>query len=375
MKTFIVCKHPQSSQITFDLTSYLSSEKKSDAFFVYGLQNNTPNISRSTLPPNVVVKCAHDDKLEMDDLQREIVDYAPDTLLIINSVNVIATVIDLLLPKLREMASHVALYVDMPRQFPRKMHIDKIAAAKDVLQDRLSIYASDIGHFPNITKVLDYGIPDTFPVRVDARKNLGFPEDRKLVLSLGRTDTSIMMFAHVARQYPNAVLVIPVDVGSKDSIAEIFANEMGDMAGDDKIILVKSLQSLNNDEVATLFASVDCVVHANNVGDNNYYLRIASAMEIPQVIPDDSCTPFTFYAFDDVGGKISMYDSGDIGKLVCGALSQNSVNSERGAPERGARKWDDWKDILKEVVGESELEKCKRELEELRKMLKDLKTI
>lgn len=365
MKTFIVCKHPQSSQVIFDLISHLSSVKKSDAFFVYGLQNTTPNLARSNLSPNVTVKCASDERLDVEDLQREIVQYRPDTLLIMSSLPLVSAVIEMLLPKLLEMQTHVALYVDTGRTSQKKVHWDRIKGARDALKGRLSVYARDS---PNATR-LEYGSL-TLKEKIgkdDAKNMLGFPSERKFVLALGRVDTAIIMFSHVAKEYPDATLLLPVDVGSKDMIADIYMNEMGDLASEERITLVKNMATLNTEELGILFGALDCVVYSNYVGDFNPYIQLASSIGVPQVIPEDKCEAFTFYAFDDEGGKVHMYDAADLAKLVCEALG-GKAEASLGA----GVSWDGWVDILKEVEGdggESELERCKRELEELRRQL------
>lgn len=381
-KIFVLCKHPQSSQAVYDVVQFLSTNKEY-SIHVYGLQNNTPSIARCELNSNVTLKSIADDKLDVADLATDLKSFKPDTFVVMNMLNIATTIVDSLVDVFENdlKSTHIVVQYENSRDSTLNVHTQKMAAHKDRFKERI-VYAS-ISELPYLVTVPSELQNVTMD---DARQAIGFPKDKKLILSLGRMDTSIMAFAEVAKTHDDATLVIPMDPFVKDFVSDIFNNEMGSLAREDRLIIIKNMASMSNTEASMVIRAVDVVVHANHVTHFNPYVTVAHCFGKPQVTSEATSydntffvpSRFSFYTFDDLGGKVNMACPKDIAKATCSALAANigTHTFKIDVIEKMQANMKVWVHQIKkvEVAKEdvSEIERYKREIAELKREIEEL---
>lgn len=387
MKCFIVSRHPQSSQYVYDLITHLSSDL-TKSFFVYGVQNNTPHVSRSQLNSNVTVKCSPENRLELESLGTEISNYSPDTLIVIHNINVVTTIIESILTLLTNELSYVnvSMYCEIPRKYPNKTFIDKLTTIKETLGDRFSMFtpSRDNAKLVNGLQVLPYGVGNFQRLaKSEARRMLGLEENKTIILSVGRVDTGAMSFAKIASEFPDTLLMIPVDNVVKEHIQDILTYELDNQG--ERVIMMKEISSLSMNEVVVALSAVDIVLHANVVTDFNMIAHIAAQMQIPQVISQSQCEyltnnvftdeGFDIYTYDDYGGKVELHSPYQFANALRKVLTKNT-QSILNIENTTLMSWDNWNVLFRSATRpskEDEVEKYKREVLRLQKELNDLR--
>ena len=367
MKLFIVCKHPESNQSAYDLLDYLSKESKYAAITVYGVQNTTQSKSRVLQGPRIRFLDVDDNgnKLDIDVLNKELTSTKYDIMIIIHTINIVATIAKSLERTLETLPMKTLLYCEIPREFPHKRYFTCLKTVIDnhKLHGKIRLatpskHGSDLMDkwiCNHITTVLPYGIePGSFyPIPRDvARAAIEYNEpDTFVVFCVGRIDTSILTFADFVGQNPSikTKLMLPIDESLGENVKEFYVNEMSNkgIKEDDALnmlVLLKDMSFMNNEELNIIVCSSNVVLHANPVSDFNIYVPQFALTNTPQIIADiyfnteyidkryiaKVDTVFDFYSFDDYGGRLSLCSHKELSNAL-GTIYNNYHQAELNA--------------------------------------------
>ena len=343
MKLFIVCKHPESNQSTHDLIDYLRKEPKFTTITVYGVQNTTQSKSRILHDHRIRFLDVDDNgnKLDIDVLNKELTTTKYDIMIIIHTINIVATIAKSLEQTLETLSMKTLLYCEIPREFPHKRYFNGLKSVVDnhKLHGKIRLATPskqgndlmDKWITNHMTTILPYGIePGLFyPIPRDvARAAIEYNDsDMFIVFCVGRIDTSILTFADFVGQNPSvkAKLMLPIDESLGENVKEFYINEMGNKGVDEDaalqmLVLLKDVSFMNNEELNVIVCSANVVLHANPVSDFNIYVSQFALTNTPQIIADiyfnteyidkryiaKVNTVFDFYSFDDYGGRLSL---------------------------------------------------------------------
>lgn len=399
MKLFIVCKHPESNQSVYDLIDFLRSSPGAD-ITVYGVQNVTQNKSRvfehgdrGHHGSNIRFIDADDNgsKLDIDVMHRELTTAAYDVVIVIHTVNIVATIAKSIEATLETVTTKALFYCEIPREFPHRRYFDSLKSVVNnpKLAGRVRFATSSHQGLQILERLvtnryagaLPYGItPGAFysiPHDV-ARSAIELREDGTFVVfAVGRMDTSIMLFADFVTHHPTAKakLLLPVDENLSDMVKEFYLNEMGDAVTHDAalgmLVLMKDIAFMNNDELNVIACSANAIVHANAITDFNIHVPQFALTNVPQIVPDIAFNTeyidkryvakvnpvFDFYSFDDYGGRLSLCGHRDFSNAL-GAIYANQGVAEQNARALSAAMgpivtqqlaWKNWRTVIDEL--------------------------
>jgi hypothetical protein len=389
MKLLVVCKHPESHQTSFDFLEYLTIENDLQVT-VYGVQNSTANKSRVVDRQGVRFLEADGNKLDIDVLHKELTSASYDVLIIMHTVNIVATIAKSLEGTMETLATKSLLYCEIPREFPHRRYFESLKSVIEnpKLHGKISLATPSrhgkamldkLVNHPNKTHVLPYGINSgafyAIPHEV-ARSAIEFREDDTFVIfSIGRTDTSILTFAAFVKNHINVKvkLLLPIDENLTDAVKEFYLNEMTASGVEESralnmLVLMKDIAYMNNDELNVIACAANVIVHANAITDFNIYVPQFALTNVPQIVPDISYNTeyidkqlvvkvpalFDFYTFDEYGGKLSLSTHRDFETAL------DTVYKGRAAAQQAARAlnatmgcildtqltWKNWKRVL-----------------------------
>jgi hypothetical protein len=276
------------------------------------------------------------------------------------------------------------LYCEIPRDLPLRKHFDALKAftSEPSIAPRLKVYCSNSENATLLTPFASVDVavlpPGLNPMHYPkipaqaARDALSIKEGDFSVLAIGRIDTGVLMFADFVQRHPalNARLILPIDQNLKDTVVEMYVNELASRGLDPKeyiknLILLRDIGFMSLDEVNIIFHAADVVVHVNPVADYNSLTRICAIVGTPQVIPaipnnvsniDTNLVklvdaPFEFYIFDEYGGKMRLCGHHDMADALNDVLvnfakyeSKSKQLIESTSNEaKTALAWDNWK--------------------------------
>lgn len=360
MKLLMVAKHPESCQSTYDLVEFLTKDASCDVT-VYGVQNVSQNKTRIIERKNVKFIESDDNgnKLDIDVLHKELTEHHYDELLVIHTVNIVATIMKSLEGTLEAVTTKTLLYCEIPRDFPHRRYFDNLKTLVDNPKLHNKVRFSTAGKTGLVLLkklvteqafMLPFGVTlgSYYPIPRDvARAAIEFLDDGTFIIfSIGRADTGVMMFASFLGANPGvkAKLMLPIEENLTDIVKEFYTNEMSlvgfdESAALDMLVLMKDVAFMNNDELNVLVCASDVVVHANPVTDQNVYVPEFSLTAVPQVVPDIAfntefvdkslltkvSTVFNFYTYDEYGGRLSLCSHKDFASVLSSMVTTTGV--------------------------------------------------
>eukprot|EP00798_Chlamydomonas_sp_ICE-L_P019580 gene19580-26263_t len=407
---FVICKHPESSQLTFDVIQTLSTIEKV-SIVVYGVQNVTPNKARVFYRQNVEVIKADDNKLDVDAVLAELTKRSPSDLIVIHTLNIVGAICTSLQSYFESNSNiRIHAYCEVPRDLPLRRHFDTLKefTTNPSVASRVQVLASTTENaallkpFVNRdVRVLPPGVfvdqYKTIPNNA-AREALGIKDGEFTIVALGRIDSVVLMFAEFMSKHPGleARLVMPIDQNIKDVVVEMYVNEFA-LRGLDpkdhikKLVLLRDMGFMSSDEVNIVLNAGNVVVHANPMTDYNIYGYQCALVGVPQVIPalpsnidnlDVSLlklvdTNYQFYIFDEYGGKLRLSGHESLNLLLTDVFTNYAKYADKANSLRKAVKvdvnttlsWDNWRKAFVPPTSGADYQK---EIDDLKQKLSDI---
>ena len=349
-RCIVVCRHPESNQAAWELLTAMAEDTGFTGITVFGVQNTTPNKAR-TLPETKVrvLEPADKNRLDVDQLQRELEAHKYDCLLVVHTVSVVSSVVTALQPQLAARpCMQVGLYCEVAREMCLPRHFAAIGEAAAVLKDRVAIASSVLGRaefaragVPGVRVLAPClslrGVHDVPRTVIEHTRASLQTRDWFTVLSLGRADTSVFMFIDflVRHRGAKAKLVLPIEAGAKEAVTHLFKHEMRlrcpDIVDPTRcLMLMSDIAHLTVDDMRALMCACDVVVHANPGVDYNIPAKVATSLPVVQIVPQRDvhtshldpkrtiAVPcgFEFFTFDDYGGKLGLASPGDLASAL-----------------------------------------------------------
>ena len=411
-----MCRHPESNQAAWELLSAMADDASFTGITVFGVQNTTPNKARALPEPKVrVLEPADKNRLDVDQLQRELEAHKYDCMLVVHTVSVVSSVVTALQPMLATRpAMQVGLYCEVAREMCLPRHFTAIGEAAATLKDTVSIASSALGRAEfaragvHGVRVLApclslRGVNDVPRTVIEHTRTSLQTRDFFTVLALGRADTSVFMFVDFLVRHPGAKakLVLPIEAGAKEAVTHLFKHEMRlrcpDVADPARcLMLMSDIAHLTVEDMRALMCACDAVVHTNPGVDYNVPAKVAACLPVVQVVPrrevhtahlDPKRTVavpcgFEFFTFDDYGGKLGLASPADI------ASALGDVYDARGRPtscvppssdllaETDYANWRRFLSFKREArqaaPAAAEAADCNDQLQEMRKQLQQL---
>ena len=202
------------------------------------------------------------------------------------------------------------------------------------------------GEAPERQTTLAHGVrvPDALPTRItgDARRALGLPADRPVVLAVGMLDTTIKRTDYLVREVaalpaPRPVLALLGADGPDAATVRTLARQL---LGDDGFIA----RAVPHDDVAAYYRAADVFALASlREGFGLAYVE-ALAHGLPIVAHDTSVTR---HLLGDFATLTDISRSGTLARALASALATPSSDDERAARHASARARFGW-DALRE---------------------------
>jgi hypothetical protein len=359
-RCIVVCRHPESNQAAWELLSAMADDAGFTAITVFGVQNTTPNKARALPEPKVrVLEPADKNRLDVDQLQRELEAHKYDCMLVVHTVSVVSSVVTALQPLLAARpAMQVGLYCEVAREMCLPRHFTAIGEAAAALKDTVWIASSVLGRaefaragVPGVRALAPClslrGVNDVPRTIIEHTRTSLQTRDWFTVLALGRADTSVFMFVDFLARHrgAKAKLVLPIEAGAKEAVSHLFKHEMRQRCPDVPdpgrcLMLMSDIAHLTVEDMRALMCACDAVVHANPGVDYNAPAKVAACLPVVQVVPrrevhtahlDPKRTVtvpcgFEFFTFDDYGGKLGLASPADL------ATALGEVYQARGRP-------------------------------------------
>ena len=194
--------------------------------------------------------------------------------------------------------------------------------------------------------VLAHGVrvPDSLPARItgDARRTLGLPADRPIVLAVGLLDTHIkrtdaLVRAIAALPAPRPFLAL---LGADGPDAATVRTLAHDLLGDDGFVA----RAVPHDEIGEFYRAADVFALASlREGFGLAYVE-ALAHGLPVVAHD---TPVTRHLLGDFATLSDISSGGALSRAIAAALASPSTDEQRRARHLSARTRFGW-DALRE---------------------------
>lgn len=326
-----MCRHPESWLPSYDLVVTLASHSSVEAVVVYGVQNSSPK----NFVEHAKVRFAasvQDSQINIDEIARELAQGAGapyDAVLVVHTLNVVAMTLAALRAFLQSVRTLAVC--EMPRDGNAEQYYRSLAESRAQLRSGLTLAATTTSGRTLLERHVGGGAVLVVPPVLRFEPFTGcrpcVAEDEIRILAIGRIDTALLMFVdfqkrfrgHGAR-FSRVRLLLSVDDASRPSVDEILTRELGPTR--DSVTLLQDVAMMSHAELLRVYRSCHVVVHANHVTDASCHVRHMLATGHPQVVPN---TPgntasiptagltlvkpsFTFYNFDEYGGRLSMCD-------------------------------------------------------------------
>lgn len=330
-RLFVLCRHPESCLASYDMVVTLAAHPSVKFISVYGVQNAGPK-NFIEHPKVGYAASVQDNQIDVDEVARELAQGANapyDAVIVTHTLNVVAMTLAALRSALQGIRTLAVC--EMPRDGSSEQFYRSLAESRAQLRSGLTLASHTTNGRTLLERHVSGGPVLVVPPVLRFEPFTGcrpcVAEDEFRVLTIGRVDTAILMFVdfqkrfrgHGAR-FAKVKLLLSVDEASRASVDEIVVRELGPLR--DSVVLLQDVAAMSHAELLRVYRSCHAVVHTNHVADASCYVRHMLATGHPQVVPN---TPgntasiptsgmvlvkptFTFYNFDEYGGRLSLCD-------------------------------------------------------------------
>jgi hypothetical protein len=343
-RILILCKHPETCLASRDLVAGFASSTQINLISVYGVQNNTPKHFLND-PKVKYITSIKDNKINIDELSRELSNNSYDAFFIVHMVNVISMTLNSIKNQIQRIK--VIAVCEMPREGNSTTYFDTLTEVKNHIGSNLIFAATNENNRKMLENKIGCHVNLLSPViKLDEFINTHplNTDDEFRILAIGRMDISLLMFSEFIKRI-NAQrrvrLLVSVDEASKPFAQDVLNMELNEWK--DNVTLIHDVNFMSISELCRLYSNCHVVVHTNFIGDFNIFVRHLLATGHPQIIPDVSnCThqiprehcytiqpTFTFYNLDEYGGKLSLCDHGSLASGLLSIYSHYDMHKQR----------------------------------------------